>query len=284
VGAPPITIASSHHSGDDPACEPCYPAQNKGAIMIRLLGGLAAFGLVASSMLAAPTALADEGKAPDYQAIVAAPDRSDGDRQTDERRAPARMLAFTGVREGMKVLDMEANAGYSTELLARAVGPTGTVWAQDPASIIERFVKDKFDNRAKGPAMKNVVHVIREFDDPIPPDVSGLDMITFFYAYHDVTYMPIDRARMNAAMFKALKPGGVLVIADHSAKPGEGTTVAKTLHRIEEATLKQEIEAAGFRLVAEGDFLRHPEDPRDDKVFKPAVPVDNFVLKYRKPD
>ena len=69
------------------------------------------------------------------------------------------MLAFTGVKEGMKVLDMEANAGYSTELLARAVGPTGTVYAQDPAAIIERFVKDKFDNRAKSPAMKNVVHV-----------------------------------------------------------------------------------------------------------------------------
>jgi predicted methyltransferase len=193
------------------------------------------------------------------------------------------MLAFTGVKEGMRVLDMEANAGYSTELLARAVGPTGKVWAQDPAAIIERFVKDKFDNRAKSPAMKNVVHVIRDFDDPIPPDVSNLDMITFFYAYHDVTYMPVDRARMNAKMFAALRPGGTLIIADHSAKQGEGTTVAKTLHRIEEATLRQEIEAAGFKFVAEGDFLHHPEDPRDAPVFKPAVPVDEFVLKYRKP-
>ena len=123
---------------------------------------------------------AQGGKTPDYQAIVAAPDRSDADRQTDQRRQPAKMLAFTGVTEGMKVLDMEANAGYSTELLARAVGPTGTVWAQDPAAIIERFVKDKFDIRAKSPAMKNVVHVVRDFDDPIPPDVSNLDMITFF--------------------------------------------------------------------------------------------------------
>jgi predicted methyltransferase len=235
-------------------------------------------------MLVPGAVAAQGGKTPDYQAIVAAPDRSDADRQTDQRREPAKMLAFTGVREGMKVLDMEANAGYSTELLARAVGSTGTVWAQDPASIIERFVKDKFDNRAKSPAMKNVVHVVREFEDPIPPDVSNLDMITFFYAYHDVTYMPVDRAKMNAKMFAALKPGGYLVIADHSAKAGEGTTVAKTLHRIEEATLRQEIEAAGFKLVTEGDFLRHPEDPRDDKVFKPAVPVDNFILKYQKPN
>jgi len=239
--------------------------------------------ILALSVLLPALAAAEDGKTPDYAAIVAAPDRSDADRQTDKRREPAKILAFAGVKEGMKVLDMEANAGYSTELFARAVGPTGTVYAQDPAAIIERFVKDKFDNRAKGAAMKNVVHVIRDFDDPIPPDASNLDMITFFYAYHDVTYMPVDRAKMNAKMFAALKPGGTLIIADHSAKPGEGTSVAKTLHRIEEATLRKEIEAAGFKFVAEGDFLHHPEDPRDAPVFKPAVPVDEFVLKYQKP-
>jgi predicted methyltransferase len=251
--------------------------------MTRPALSVAAAGLFALSMLVPAIARADEGKTPDYQAIVAAPDRSDADKQTDQRRQPAKMLAFSGVKEGMKVLDMEANAGYSTELFARAVGPTGMVYAQDPASIIERFVKDKFDNRAKSPAMKNVVHVVRDFDDPIPPDVSNLDMITFFFAYHDVTYLPVDRAKMNAKLFAALKPGGTLIIADHSAKPGEGISVAKTLHRIEEATLRQEIEAAGFKFVAEGDFLHHPEDPRDEKVFKPAVPVDEFVLKYQKP-
>ena len=251
--------------------------------MTRPARNAAAAGLLALSLLIPGMALADDGKTPDYAAIVAAPDRSDADRQTDQRREPAKMLAFTGVKEGMKVLDMEANAGYATELMARAVGPSGTVYAQDPAVIIEKFVKDKFDNRAKNPAMKNVVHVVRDFDDPIPPDVSNLDMITFFFAYHDVTYMPVDRAKMNAKMFAALKPGGYLIIADHSAKQGDGINVAHTLHRIEEATLRQEIEAAGFRLAAEGDFLHHPEDPRDDKVFKPAIPVDEFVLKYQKP-
>jgi predicted methyltransferase len=229
----------------------------------------------------APDKAAD--KAPDYEAIVAAPDRSDADRQADQRRQPARMLAFAAVKTGMKVLDMEANAGYSTELLARAVGPTGVVYAQDSSAVIERFVKDKFDIRAEKPAMKNVVHVIRNFDDPIPPEVSGLDLITFFFAYHDVTYMEVDRAAMNGKMFAALKPGGFLIIADHSARPGDGTTVAKTLHRIEESALRQEIEAAGFKLVTEADFLRHPEDPRDAAVFRPQIPTDEFVLKYQKP-
>ena len=244
-----------------------------------------AIGVVVSfSMLAGWGAVsAQDAKAPDYEAIVASPDRSDADRQVDPRRQPAKMLAFAGVKSGMNVLDMEASAGYSTELLARTVAPDGMVYAQDSAAVIERFVKDKFDIRAQKPAMKNVVHVIRDFDDPIPPEIGQFDLITFFFAYHDVTYMPVDRAVMNKKLFAALKPGGFLVIADHSAKPGDGINVAKTLHRIEESTLRQEIEAAGFKLVAEADFLRHPEDPRDAAVFRPQVPTDEFVLKYQKP-
>jgi predicted methyltransferase len=238
---------------------------------------------ISLAVLAATAAPAQDAKTPDYAAIVAASDRADADRQADQRRQPAKMLAFAGVQTGMKILDMEASAGYSTELLARTVGPAGTVYAQDSAAVIERFVKDKFDIRAQKPAMKNVVHVIRDFDDPIPPDVSGLDVITFFFPYHDITYMQVDRAVMNKKMFAALKPGGFLIIADHSAKPGDDTNVAKTLHRIEESTLRQEIEAAGFKLAAEGDFLRHPEDPREAAVFRPQVPTDEFVLKYQKP-
>jgi predicted methyltransferase len=241
-------------------------------------------GVLASlSMLATwSMATAQDAQAPDYEAIVASPDRNDADRQTDQRRQPAKMLAFIGVKSGMKMLDMGAGAGYSTELLARAAGPGGAVYAQESAAVMER-VKDKFDIRAQKPAMKNVVHTIRNYDDPIPPDVGGLDLITFFFAYHDVTYMPVDRTEMNKKMFAALKPGGFLVIADHSARAGDGINVAKTLHRIEESTLRKEIEAAGFKLATEADFLRHPEDPRDAAVFRPQVPTDEFVLKYQKP-
>jgi predicted methyltransferase len=124
----------------------------------------------------------------------------------------------------------------------------------------------------------------RPFDDPLPADTRDLDLVTFFFYYHDTTYMPVDRAEMNRKLFVALKPGGVLVIADHSARPGEGTSVAKTIHRIEESVLRREVEAAGFKLVGEGDFLRHPEDTRDFSVNRPTGPVDEFVLKYQKPN
>ncbi|WP_375785715.1 class I SAM-dependent methyltransferase [Bradyrhizobium sp. Pha-3] len=248
-----------------------------------ILRTAACLALVSAALLAVPSVRAQDAASPDYAAIVAAPDRSDADRQVDQRRQPAKMLAFAGVKPGMNILDMAASAGYSTELLARTVAPSGKVYAQDSATVLERFVKDRFDTRAKSPAMKNVVHVVRDYDDPIPPEVSNLDMITLFFFYHDISYLPVDRAAMNKKMFAALKPGGFLVIADHSAKAGEGTSVAKTLHRIEESTLKQEIEAAGFKLVAEGDFLHHAEDPKDIPVFKAPVPIDEFVLKYQKP-
>jgi predicted methyltransferase len=229
------------------------------------------------------TTISAQASAQDYAAIVAAPDRSDADRNTDKRRDPVKLLNFTGVKAGMKVLDMEAGAGYTTELLARSVGPNGVVYAQDSAEVVERQVKDKFDLRAQKPVMKGVVHVIRNYDDPLPPDVHNLDLITFFFAYHDITYMKVDRAEMNRKLFAALKPGGYLLIADHSANAGDGTSVGKTFHRIEESALRKEVEAAGFNLVAQGDFLRHPEDKRDVIVFRAPTPVDEFVLKYQKP-
>ena len=221
--------------------------------------------------------------APDYAAVVASPDRSDADRELDKRRDPVKLLAFTGVGAGMKVLDMGAGGGYSSELMARAVGTSGVVYAQNAADLSAR-AKERFEARMKTPAMANVVVLTRPFDDPLPADVRDLDLVTFFFFYHDTTYMEVDRAEMNRKLYAALKPGGMLVIADHSARDGDGTTVGKTFHRIEEAVLRSEVEAAGFRFVAEGDFLRHPEDARNFSVNRPTGPVDEFVLKFRKPN
>jgi predicted methyltransferase len=218
--------------------------------------------------------------APDYAVLVAAPDRSDTDRQADKRRDPLPLLAFADVRPGMKVLDMGAGGGYSTELFARAVAPGGIVYGQNPTDLPEK-PKTAFEARLNTPAMKNVVADIRPFDDPVP--VRDLDLITFLFFYHDTTYMNVDRAEMDRKLFAALKPGGFLIIADHSALPGQGISVGKTLHRIEEGTLRQEVEAAGFRLVAEGNFWRSPADTHDFPSYRPTVPVDNFVLKFQKP-
>jgi predicted methyltransferase len=230
-----------------------------------------------------PTGTAAQDSAPDYTAIIAALDRTDADRQTDERRDPVKLLVFTSAHPGMKVLDMGAGGGYSTELMARAVAPTGVVYGQNPPDLGER-AKVRFEARLKTPAGKNIVSLARPFDDPVPTDVRDLDLITFLFFYHDATYMTVDRAEMNRKLYAVLKPGGMLVIADHSARVGDGTSVGKTLHRIEESALRREVEAAGFKLVAEGDFWRHSEDTRDFSIQPPSGrPVDEFVLKFQKP-
>jgi len=219
---------------------------------------------------------------PDYAALLAAPDRSDNDRAADKRRDPLPFLAFAGVAPGMKVLDMGAGAGYSTELVARVIGPTGTVYGQNPPDNFER-ARNAFATRAATPSMRNSVAVVKPYDDPLPANVHDLDMITYLFFYHDTTYLNVDRAQMNRKLFEALKPGGTLVIADHSAKAGSDASVGKTLHRIDESMLRREVEAAGFKLVAEGNFWRNPGDPRDFSTQQPAGPVDNFVLKFQKP-
>lgn len=222
--------------------------------------------------------------APDYAAVVAAPDRLASDRDIDKRRHPAQLLAYAGVRSGMKVLDVNSGAGYTTELLSRVVGPTGVVYAQDSQATVDR-VKDRYEKRLQNAPMKNMVRVVRDYEDPVPPGVRDLDLVTLFFFYHDIANMSdVDRVQMNRRLFEALKPGGVLVVADHSAQAGQGTSVTNTLHRIDEAVVRREVEAAGFQLVGEGGFLRHSEDPRDGRVFQSKVAVDEFVLKFRKPE
>ena len=229
-----------------------------------------------------PPALADASPPPDYAAIIAAPDRTDADRKNDERRQAVKLLAFTGVLPGWKVIDMAAGAGYSTELMARGAAPGGTVYAQNPPDM-RAEAKTAFTERMQHPAMKDVILDTRSYDDPVPPGVSNLDLITFFFGYHDTTYMPVDRAKMNRAMFDALKRGGHLVVADYAALPGAPISTGKTFHRLDEAIEKREIEAAGFKLVEEGMFLRSAADPRNMPIFHPKIPIDIYVLKFEKP-
>ena len=213
-------------------------------------------------------------------AIVASPERSAADRSNDIRRKPAEILGFIGVRPGSVALDVSAGRGYTTELIARAVGPQGKVYGQTqaptPAALAER---------ARNPATANIVPVVRPVQDPVPPEVAngGLDLVTLMFNYHDLGHMGVDRARMTHTIFNALKRGGCYVVADHSGRAGTGISESGTLHRVEEAFVIAEVQAAGFRLAAIGNFLRNPADPRDQETPQPPMPKDEFVLKFVKP-
>jgi predicted methyltransferase len=267
---------------------PPLAATSAKALCLALAVGLAA---CATPPAAAPTLSSQQ-----IAQIVASPDRSAADRNNDARRKPEQILAFIGVRPGMVALDISAGGGYTTELLARAAGPGGAVYGQMPqrppaaagapaprtlATILgEREQKLRAGNIAAAP----IRAVERPFDQPVPPELEGrLDLVTLMFNYHDFGHMGIDRAKMNATIFRALKPGGIYVVADHSGRAGTGISEAATLHRVEEAFLRREVEAAGFRLLGEGGFLRNPSDPRDRNTPEPPQPKDEFILKFVKP-
>ena len=238
-----------------------------------------ALALLATSILKIPPAV---------QAAVDAPDRSADDRALDAGRHPAQTLAFFGIQPAAHVAELGAGGGYTTELLARVVGPEGRVYGQNSPLILERFAEKPWSQRLGKPVMVGVVRLDRAFDDPFPPEVKDLDAVLIVLLYHDVVWMKADRARMNRAVLAALAPGGVYGIVDHSAVKGHGVADVESLHRIDEQTVRDEVEAAGFTLAAEGDFLRNPQDPRDWNA-SPRVAAekrgtsDRFVLKYVKP-
>ena len=212
-----------------------------------------------------------------YRALLADPIRTDRDRRMDESRHPVELLEFAQVRPGMQVLDVATGAGYTSQLLALAVGASGKLWAQTPkpgAALNERLAAHP---------QANFVVATRPFDDPVPPEAPPLDLVTLVLNYHDISYLPVDRDAMNRKIFAALKPGGRYVIVDHSALPGTGITAGKTLHRIEEAFVIAEVRRAGFALDAEGAFMRSAGDTREGPSSQPTPPSDKFVLRFVKP-
>jgi predicted methyltransferase len=258
------------------------------SLLASACGGRSASEPPASVPAAAASAPAPAPLGPDaIQALLASADRTAADRKTDIARHPDKLLAFMGVAPGMTVADLGAAGGYTTELLARAVGPSGKVYSENEPKLVEKFL-GQWSARLAAPANKVVVRTDRPLDDPLPADAKNLDLVVNYIFYHDSVWIGTDRAKMNKAIFDALKPGGIYVVVDASAKEGHGIDDAKTLHRIEQSVVEAEVEKAGFTLVAKADFLRNPNDARDWSS-SPRVAgdrlgtEDRFILKFGKP-
>jgi len=232
--------------------------------------------LAALALLIATPAVAQPAVAPNIARSVADPARPPLDVFRDDRRKPAETLAFAGVRDGMKVAELIPGNGYYTRILSKAVGPTGKVYTVpfgEPRSPLSAAL-------AKDPAYSNIQLAAGAAGSIAVPE--PVDMVWTVQNYHDVRQLA---GPVNKAVFAALKPGGVYLIVDHSAKTGAGDeTVA--LHRIDEAVVKQQVLAAGFVLEAEGEFLRNPADPRTVQIMDRSLnrATDQFVLRFRKPE
>jgi predicted methyltransferase len=221
-------------------------------------------------------------------AAVNSPDRSADDRAMDANRKPAQIMAFYHIAPGMHVADLWAGGGYTTELLALIVGPTGKVYSQNPPAN-PKFQKsaDAWQARLKQPALANVTPIIEPFSAPnvlkgVPPD--SLDAVFINLNYHDVVGMGFSTKTLNAAVLTALKPGGEYCIVDNSAKDGTGARDASTTHRIDINYVIKEVEQSGFRLTATSDVLRNPKDDRTLPFWKMNHEQDRFILKFVKPD
>jgi predicted methyltransferase len=222
-------------------------------------------------------------------AAVVDPLRPATDTVRDANRKPAETLAFIGVKPGDKVADYASGAGYFTRLIAAVVGPPGHVYASVPTPLFKypNIVKGIAEVQTYAVTHPNVsVTFASALDAAKYPE--KLDVFWISQNYHDLhdSFMgPVDMAAFNRTVFAALKPGGVYIVLDHTAATGSPADVTDTLHRIEPATVRREVEAAGFKFEGESTLLANPADPHTAGVFDPSIRgrTDQFILKFRRP-
>jgi len=224
----------------------------------------------------APAYAADQAGG-NWQSVLASPIRTDDDRKADEHRKSGEFLTFAEVKPGMKVFDVASGGGATAALLTAAVGGKGEVWAQNAKP------NTRLDQRLGQATLPNLHAVVADFNDPVPKGTPPLDLVTINMSYHDIVNTPTDRAAMNKRLYEALKPGGHLVIVDNAAKKGSGLSATKTLHRIDEETVVEEVTKAGFKVDARSDYLRAPSDPREQPFFEmKGAPDDKFAVRFVK--
>jgi len=206
-------------------------------------------------------------------------------RLRDPLRKPAEILVFAGVQPGNTIVELAPGGGYDTALLSRVVGPTGRIYAVDCERLFEYRpnLRESFAKYIAADPRDNVEYSSQRFDALELP--MNVDVIWMSMFYHDTVWLGVDRAAMNRSIFEHLKPGGVFMVIDHRALPGAGESVTGELHRVDPALVRSEVEAAGFKLVAQSDVLAHPEDPHTDSVFadERRGRTDRFVWKFVKP-
>ncbi|MFC3711291.1 class I SAM-dependent methyltransferase [Sphingoaurantiacus capsulatus] len=238
---------------------------------------------VAFACLAVPASAAPSAA---VTAALADANRPDADKARDAARKPAELLALANVKPGAKVGDFIMGGGYLTRILAGAVGPTGKVYAYQPAEFIAFRAAYGEEQKAASAPYKNVVPLNQSLTAVGFPE--PLDAIITVQNYHDMHLkaFPAGAAdAINKKLFDALKPGGTFLVVDHSAADGSGFRDSDTLHRADKAAVRAEIEKAGFRFEREADLYRAPADDRTVNVFRPEIrgKTDQFTLVFRKP-
>jgi predicted methyltransferase len=224
-----------------------------------------------------------------YDAAVAHPGRSAADLKRDSLDHPADILRLSGIKPGMRVADVLAGDGYYSELASYVVGPKGKIFMINNAAF-DHWSEGPLQARLESGRLGNVVHETLDLNH-MDLGPASLDAVFLIKVYHDLYWVDsegvwpkVDTSGVLDQLARALKPGGVLLLVDHSAKAGTGNTVASSLHRIEESYAIKDFEAHGFKVVAKSDLLRRKDDARDQVSYKGPMlgKTDRFVLAFRK--
>lgn len=225
-----------------------------------------------------------------YDAAVQHAGRSADDLKRDPMDHPAEVLRLAGIKPGMRVADFMAADGYYSELVSYIVGPKGHVLLINNPSF-DRWANNAWQTRMEHNRLPNVEHRTVDLNH-LDLGSGSLDAILLVKVYHDLYWVDEDKknwpdrdtAAVLDALVKALKPGGTLLLIDHSSKPGAGTSAASALHRIDEAYALHDFESRGLKLVTKSDALRRPDDPRTQVSYKEPIlgKTDRFVLVFRK--
>ena len=229
-----------------------------------------------------PAPAADANAIPAYVTAAAADPARGEDLQIDARRHGAELVAFSGVKPGDTVLELVPGSGYFTRIFSKVVGPNGHVYAAIPTPM-EKYSDDTKKLPEAYPNVEILLQPANALATPALVDVAFTSQN--YHDYPDKFMGPTDPAVLNAAVFRALKPGGLYVIVDHRGRPGTGLKETESLHRIDIATVKAQAKAAGFVLVAESPLLANPADPKTVAVFDKSIRghTDQFAYKFRKP-
>ena len=233
----------------------------------------------AASLLCVPASA--QSVSPAIAAAVADTGRPDTDKARDATRKPAETVAFAGVKSGMTVAELGPGRGYYTRILAKAVGPTGKVYAiVTTAQAARPGGLDALN--ALTAAYPNIKVVTVDYPTMMLPEKA--DMFWTTENYHDFHNNGGDIAALDKAVFNNLKPGGIFYVEDHSAAPGAGLAATSQVHRMDEAVAKSELAAAGFKLDAEGDLLHNPADDRAGSNSESGhFASDRFMLRMKRP-
>jgi predicted methyltransferase len=228
-----------------------------------------------------------------YDAAVSHSGRSAADIKRDSLDHPAEILRLTGIKDGMHVADVLAGDGYYSELLGTVVGPTGHVLMLNNKAF-DHWTDSDRQPRLAANRLPNVEYRIADLEQ-MNLGTATLDAIVLSKVYHDLYWVDsknetqglwpkINTSGVLDQLVQALKPGGVLLLVDHSAKAGHGSADASTLHRIDEAFARQDFTKRGMRVVASSDLLRRTDDPREQISYKEPMlgKTDRFVLVFKK--